>query len=665
MRTGIALDCETELIAAGRLAPPLVCMSVADATDSYELFHHTEAREVVEALLEGDSLLVGDNVAFDFSVFAAKWPDLLPLIFEVYAADRVSDTEVREKLNHIAMGVYRGFMNVDGKPEKLNYSLADLARRHLGIELEKGGWQLRFGELMDVPVDWWPAEAREYAIADAVVTLAVWQRQEEDTQFLDDEFRQTRAAWWLQLMSCWGMIADPAGVKEFARKTQQKFDSIAEDLVVAGLMRKDGTRDTKATQRRVVAAYVQKAFDELGADHNSTAVFALDVQRNSFGRVQSVRNNIIVNGVQAKMFIEMTSGGKKGKPQPKTDADVCEHSGDEVLEKYSELSSLRKTLSTDVPLLNDAVLTPLKVRYESLLSTGRTSSTPNVQNLPTEEGVRECFRPRPGHIYAVSDYSQFELRTWSQVCLAVLGQSRMAEMLRAGLDCHVEIARRILDIPYDEAFADYRRDPHGHVYKPRQAGKAGNFGFPGGLGAKSWRHYARKNYSVDVTEDKAFEIRGYWEEAWPESQPYFDWVNSQVDAPFPLIKQLYSNRYRGDVSFTEAANGMFQSLAADAAKAAGFLVAKACYVETDSPLFGCRPVNFVHDEFVVEVSDDERAHDAAVELARLMVVGAEPFLPDVPPVAEPFLCRKWSKSAKPVWVDGRLVPWDFSKAKAA
>src|SRR6266542_6921819 len=104
MRTGIALDCETELIAAGRLAPPLVCMSVADATDSYELFHHTEAREVVEALLEGDSLLVGDNVAFDFSVFAAKWPDLLPLIFEVYAADRVSDTEVREKLNHIAMG---------------------------------------------------------------------------------------------------------------------------------------------------------------------------------------------------------------------------------------------------------------------------------------------------------------------------------------------------------------------------------------------------------------------------------------------------------------------------------------------------------------------------------------------------------------------------------
>jgi DNA polymerase-1 len=668
MRTGTALDCETELIVPGRLAPPLVCVSVADAEEC-RLFHHTEVKPVIEALLESGELLIGDNVAFDFSVFAAEWPELLPLIFEVYEADRVSDTEVREKLTHIAMGIYRGFMRVDGKTEKLNYSLADLARRNCGIELEKAktdddSWQLRFGELRDVPIDWWPEEAVEYAIGDAVATFAVWRRQEEDPRFLEDEFRQTRAAFWLQLMSCWGMIADPEGVKEFARKTQQKYDAIAEELVAAGLMRTDGTRDTKATQRRVVAAYVKKAMEELDVVEGEVDL-VLDVQRDAFGRVRSVRKNIVVNGVQAKAFVEMTPGGKKGNPQPKTDEDVCKRSGDEVLEKYAELSSLKKTLSTDVPLLNEAVATPLKVRYESLLSTGRTSSTPNVQNLSTDVGVRECFRPRPGCIYAVSDYSQFELRTWSQVCLRVLGQSKMAEAINGNVDCHIEIARRILGISYEEALEDYRRDPHGRVYKPRQAGKAGNFGFPGGLGPRSWRHYARKNYGVDVTEDKAFEIKSFWDEAWPESQSYFDWVKSQVNAPMPAIKQLFSNRYRGDVTFTEGANGMFQSLAADAAKAAGFLVAKACYVDARSPLFGCRPVNFVHDEFVVEVKDDERAHDAAVELARLMCVGAAPFLPDVPPVAEPLLCRKWSKAAKPVWVDGRLVPWDFSVKEAA
>lgn len=663
MRTGIALDTETEVIRAGRLAPPLVCVTLADALDSYELFHHTEAREAVVTTLESDLLLVGDNVAFDFSVFAAKWPDLLPLIFEVYAADRVSDTEVREKLIHIARGIYRGFMRVGDKVEKLNYSLADIARRHLGVDLEKGegGWQLRFGELMDVPVDWWPADAVDYAISDVVATLGVWQRQEEDLPLLEDEFRQTRAAFWLQLMSCWGMITDPAGVRDFARRTQQKYDAIATDLEVAGLLRKDGTRNMKLVKERVVAAYVKLAKEELDAPPDVEVAFMFEADE----RQKEFKRRIIIDGVCANTFIELTDGGKSRNHQPKTDADVCDRSGDVVLENYAELSSLKKTFSTDIPLLEQAVETPLQVRYESLLSTGRTSSSPNVQNLPTDVGVRECFRPRPGWIYAVADYSQFELRTWSQVCLSVLGYSKMAEAIKEGIDCHIALAHKILRISYEEAVADYKRDPHGRVYKPRQASKAANFGFPGGLGVKRWRAYARKNYGVDVEPEMAAEIKGFWQETWPEHAPYFEWINSQVDVPSPVIKQLFSNRYRGDVIFTEAANGMFQSLAAEAAKAAGFLIARACYVEVDSPLFGCRPVNFVHDEYLVEVLDNERAHDAAVELARLMEVAAKPFLPDLPVVVDPMLCRTWSKSAKALYENGRLVPWDFPRKAAA
>lgn len=698
MRPAVAFDTETEIIRAGRLAPPLVCVSIADALDSYALYHHTESRPLVEAMLESDLLLVGDNVAFDFCVFGAKWPDLLPLIFEVYAADRVSDTELREKLNHIAMGVYRGFDRNDGDWEKLNYSLADLARRHLGIELEKGpgGWQLRFGELMDVPVVWWPEEARDYAIGDVVATLGVWQKQEQDTRYLDDEFRQSRAAFWLQLMSCWGMIADPEGVRDFARRTQQKYDAIAEDLLAAGLMRKDGTRNIKAVQERIVMAYLNKArgvsvssvvlekpvstsrFSHLDLDEmpeeDSRNVTRGFVETKLVVENKKVKTLIFIDGKQSKTFIEMTPGGKTGRPKPKTDADVCERSGDSVLEKYADLSSLKKTLSTDVPLLEKAIRVPLKVRYESLLETGRTSSTPNVQNLPTEVGtVRECFTPRPGHLYASADFSQFELRTWSQVCLTCLGTSRMAEKLNAGRDCHIELAHRFLGISYEEAVADYERDPKGKIYYPRQASKSGNFGFPGGLGIARFVDYARKNYKVVLFETpeeakengapiSATELKQFWFESWPEARLYFEWVKAQCEVPVPIVKQLFVNRFRGNVKFTEAANGFFQALAADAAKAAGFLIARACYVDEDSPLFGCRPVNFVHDEFLVETPDDEYAHDAAVELARLMVVGASPFLPDVPPVAEPMLARKWSKAAKPVrGLDGRLVPWDFKE----
>lgn len=632
--SAIAVDCETALIRPGCLAPEPACVSTALSATDYDLFHWTEAREVVEGILNSDFTIVGHNIAFDMAVFAAKWPDLLPLIFEVYAADRVSDTGIREKLNHLGLGVLRKFERSDGEWVHLEYRLADLARRHLGVEMEKGTWQLRFGELIDKPLAWWPEEARQYALVDAVATHAIWERQEADRQFFEDEFRQVRAEWWLHLMSCWGLHTDLAGVREFERLTQQKYGSIAEELFEAGVVRIGGTkkepklvRNTKVVQGRVVQAYT------------------------AAGKV-----------------VPMTKGGKKGPAgaKPMTDADTCDRSGDPILEKYAELSSLTKTLSTDIPLLEQGTIVPLQARFETLLETGRTSSTPNVQNLPTDIGVRECFVPRPGWVYASADFSQFELRTWSQVCIHIGIGSKMAEALNSGNDPHLELARRILGISYEQAQREYKDDPKGRVYHPRQASKSGNFGFPGGLGIVRFREYARKNYGVVLTEAKATELREFWYETWPEAREYFKWVNTKIESENPpRITQIFSNRVRGNVSFTEASNGLFQALAADAAKAAGFLVARACYVDQDSPLYGCRPVDFIHDEEIVEVPDDEFAADAAEELARLMRLGASPFLPDVPPVCEGMLARRWSKAAKPMRENGRLVPWDFPTKQAA
>ena len=39
-----------------------------------------------------------------------------------------------------------------------------------------------------------------------------------------------------------------------------------------------------------------------------------------------------------------------------------------------------------------------------------------------------------------------------------------------------------------------------------------------------------------------------------------------------------------------------------------------------------------------------------MEMARIMVLGAAPYLPDVPPtVKKPLVCRYWSKKAKQKW----------------
>jgi len=608
-REPIAFDSETELIRPGVLAPRLVCLSIAEGEDA-ELVHHTSARPWVEGLLKGDRILVGHNVAYDFGVIAAAFPDLLPDIFAAYDADRVTDTKLRESLQHLGLGVYRGFDSQGGKRIKLGYSLGELAKRRLGLELEKdGGWRLRYGELRDVPLERWPEAARHYAITDAVATLRLFRDQEaERVDLLVDEFRQARAAWWLHLMACWGLTTDPAGVREFTRRTQQEYDRVEAELQAAGLIRANGVRDTKATKARVIAVCATKG--------------------------------IPIRVTKTK--------------QPKLDADTLENLGDPLLEKYATISSLKKKLSTDVKLLERGLIQP---RFD-LVETGRTSSSPNVQNLPRKGGVRECFVPRPGFVYAAADYSGFELRTVSQVILNNGWRSKLAEALNAGFDPHLELARRILRIPYDEAKARIHED---EVDLARQTGKVGNFGFPGGLGIVRFVHFARKQYGVILTEKQAIELKRYWLQAWPEFDLYFRWVGDQCNEAIPTVRQLYSGRVRANVSFTEACNSYFQGLAADAAKAAGFLIARECYTDTSSPLFGSRPCNFVHDEFILETPDNAGASAAAERLAELMVIGAKPWLPDLDVVAEPYLMRRWSKKAKPIRNElGELVPWDLA-----
>jgi hypothetical protein len=92
-------------------------------------------------------------------------------------------------------------------------------------------------------------------------------------------------------------------------------------------------------------------------------------------------------------------------------------------------------------------------------------------------------------------------------------------------------------------------------------------------------------------------------------------------------------------------------------KAAGYLISHACYAEPSSPLYGCLVVNEVHDEIVVE-APIERVGVVAPEIKRLWIAGAAPFLPNVPPTADPVAMNVWSKNAEAVFDSaGRMVPW--------
>lgn len=617
----LALDTETALITERCKAPDLVCVSYAepvpDENIALGLLHWTESEPYVKRWLEdSDRLLIGANIAYDFGVLVQQFPNLMPLVWKAYVDDRVEDVQLRQKLIDIARGTSRG------RP-KGSYSLAGLMKRHFEIDLEKDEWRLRYSEFRDIPLEDWPEGAKHYSKTDAEATLLVYEAQEEFVPLLEDSFRQARGAWWLHLMSAWGIVTDREAVERLAYETQQKYDELEEMLFREGLVKKTGkrkikiTRDTKAAKARMQQVMA-------GSGHKLTAKGSVSLDR-----------------------------------------DACIESGDSTLEAYAEFAHLKHILTSDVPVLK---MGEIHSRFEPLLETGRTSCGDpyNLQNPLRKGGVRECFVPRPGFVFVDADYDGIELRTWAQVCLWAFGESRLAETLNAGFDPHLDLGAQILGITYEEAL---RRKKDADVRDARQMAKPASFGYPGGMGAATFSKWVKANYGLSISEQQAAQLKEQWFRNWPEARKYFKWVTDKTKNEWHLVdgeevcrlKQFVSNRYRGGCSYTETCNGFFQSLAADIFKAAGFKIARACYDETrGSILFGSRIVNGIHDQFLVE-SPEEIGHECAQEVGWLMIQAAKPFIPDVPATCTPILARCWSKEAEACY-DGnrRLVPWDVA-----
>jgi hypothetical protein len=635
----IALDLETCRFGPRQMAPRPICAAMAWLEAPGEVaavLHHCNAdidedgMYVIGPLLTSDTRqIIGHNIAYDMSCIGAHYPELLPAIFQAYDENRITDTMIRAKLLDITKGCYRGFRRLpNGKQEKLSYGLGDpatgggcgLVRRCFGVRLDKDTWRLRYEELEDIPLAEWPEGAREYALDDARWTLKLWELQEEHSDLLEDQYRQARAAFWLRLMSCWGLTTDLWAVNALRGKTAIKIEELARRLLPYRLVhpRPDGGYKRNLAPARVLM---------------------IDVCRI-----------------------------RKVEP-PKTEAGAialddasCRKSGHPALVDYAEFTSATKRLGTDIELLESGTEDPIHARFEELLETGRTSSSPNVQNPPREGGVRECYVPRPGFVFASADFSMLELRTVAQVLYTRFGASTLRDALNAGRDPHTEVACRILGVSYEAGAAMHETEDH-DFEQVRAVGKVANFGFPGGLGPTRLVHFALLSYGVTLTEHQARKLKETWLSQWPEFRDYFAWIASEVDRPQPRIRHLYSNRWRGGMTYTAACNSFFQGLGADAAKAAGWTVSKACYLgtprqgERPNPLLGSRIVNFIHDEFIVEVPEPI-GHEAAHELARLMQDAAQVWTPDVAmKVGKPKLMRRWSKDAKAVWKEGRLVAW--------
>ena len=613
----VAIDTETELIRPGCLAPKLVCLSWAfvPETSDHVLSGIAKTPEELEQTfgqwLNGAAnytngvRIIGHNIAYDMAVLGSYNPAWLHLIFKAYERGNINDTKIRQQLIDIADGSFWKNKKRGG------YSLKALAEKHLKIEIDKGAdtWRLRYGELLHVDLDDWPAEAKEYAIKDAEVTHEVFCRQ----GMVTNSKEQTANAWALHLMSCWGVTTDKTRVDKF---TQEAIDSMAvlrEKLSRTGLMRVDGTKNLKAIRERV-------------------AKFSKNPKLTDKGNIATDEAAIKATGDKdLLMLIDFSKAQKL----------------DSVWSRY-----LIQGTDTN---------TPIQASFHCLVESGRTScSKPNLQNPHRATGLRECFVPRKGYLFAACDYSTLELCTLAQVNSWLFKDCSMAQRLRDGADLHLHFASVLLGISYEEALERLgSRDPE--MKRTRQMAKVANFGYPGGMGAEAFRSYA-KGYGLEISEHEAKTLRENWFTAWPEMEAYFNFVSSQIQGRGfnGEIRQFVTDRIRGDVSFTQACNSYFQGLAADGAKHALFQVSKRCYTDPDSVLYGSRPIMFIHDEIVMECPED-KAPEASDELSRVMRDTMQLFTPDVPIKTDVALMNRWYKDAEEVRSSsGKLQVWQPS-----
>ena len=693
-----SLDTETKLIRPGLQAPPMVCVSYAELSGDKGVLHSRDPKTQgrIRELFSKDPLF-GLNMAYDVTVIMEEYPDLIPCIFAAYADDRVIDVGLQQKIVDISQGIMR-IMQARG------YGLAKLEKRLFkrdrSAEKEAGdAWRLRYGELMDVPIEDWPAAAYNYALDDATGTLEIGMKQiERWLPLLRDVPAQTRADLSLKLMSCWGVRTDPERVLKLKESAERLRDEVFKELVEAGLVRNNGVKNVRAAQKHMLEVCKEQGFEpKLTKKGYETYAKLLKDEENwkppseVFCEVDHIRYTCI-------------------------DQDACETSLDRLMIRYGRYIQLQAVVKTHVPDLMKGCVPGgvIQARFNCLVDSGRTSCSKGKPkkktDTPTQHGfqlqnpkraedlrklskfglealavnIRECFIARPGTLFADCDYGGLELCTVSQVCMEVLGWSKMGEALNKGIDVHLWMASKVLGITYEEAV---HRKHETEIKNARQLCKICNFGYPGGLSAKGFVAYAR-GYGVKISQEEAAELKRMWLETWPEFNDYFRWVRNQLQIgdddlenlldgvemteealekltlkmPSGTAQQLYVGRYRGRCRFTVLANTMFQGLGADGAKAGMWEVTRRCYDPSmENILFGARPWNFVHDQIVTEVSM-EIAHEQAVEQARVMIDACNKFLPDVPVKCEPALGKWWSKELEGVYdINGRLVPYDIAK----
>jgi hypothetical protein len=684
----VGVDSETAKIQAGRLAPPLACVSTAERNINggfdEKLFDRNNGVAIYHRLLsELEVILVIHNAPFDLAVACNEDPSLIIPVFDAYEANRICNTVTLQKLIDVAMGM-RKFRRYNHRVVKTTYYLEDLIEMYYGEKVAKEDtWRLSYGLLIDIPIHLWPTSACLYAMYDAVLHLRLYEAQlrtiAQNWGELPNQAEQQRAAWVLHLMGMWGIRAEKAAVDRFIDHCMSEIRKMQVALVGTGILKSNYKCRGRKCGWEANESWV--TCPRCGAQKCSA-------RPDGGGRIMKEIHRRVTEALQRKSIpVPRTDPSAKFPDgQVKADEDTLRLTGDDKLIALADSLTFQKHLGQWGPVLSAAVIRPVCCRYNELVDNGRTSCSggegqegTNIQNPPRKGDVRPCIIARLGWVLCSTDADTIELRANAQNCLELVGRSRMAEVIRrqfheGGPDLHVVLGAGVAAISEAEAHRLHLADDVTFA-NIRQLSKHGNFAFAGGAGAEMFVAMAR-GFGIKLGTNPVEELarstflRLKWFETWPEMHDYFDVIARMVSGGRRrqagikhrgVIRQLVSGRIRGDCTFTAAANTFFSGRVADAMKEILWRLALECYTGRTvdgkrSVLYGSRPVMFLHDEPILEHPEDGSESERA-ERQRVVVVDTlNKWMPDVPCTSSAVLMRRWQKGAKGVVVNGRLVP---------
>lgn len=265
-------------------------------------------------------------------------------------------------------------------------------------------------------------------------------------------------------------------------------------------------------------------------------------------------------------------------------------------------------------------------------NTGRFSSShPNLQNIPTQGGFRECFVPEEGYSFISCDYSQQEYRLSG----AISRDDVIINAYKNGSDMHTATAAIQFGIPFSEVKKEQRN-----------VGKTMNFAIL--YGSSEWGLH--KNLKVPV--EKAKEMITKFFEGYPKLSAFKTMAEARIlelgysctpmgrrryNVPKPMFtdsKQFV--KWQEQVK-REGFNLIIQGGGADILKLAMINIA------VKNPWGDkFRMLLQIHDELMVEVHNSIK-EEALLFIETEMRDAEQPFLGEIPAVVEGRITTRWEK----------------------